>query len=126
LYEFVDKKHFKKGYGELMYDMKPSFVKISDNSVKIRTIKALIKWSLDVYAHNQYIIKCETSTKRGRFHSVFWTSSDTQYDRSVQKWKEMFQTCVAQIENEVAYRPGKVGMCDARDDFEEKSSILLV
>lgn len=125
LYEFVHKKHFKKGYGEFMYDQKASFVKVSHDSVKIRTVKALIKWSIDVYSHNSFIIRCETCVKKGRCSSVFWHSSDAQYDRSLQQWKKRFKACITQIRDEVAYRPGKVGMCDARNDFE-KISLLLV
>lgn len=124
LYDFVNTKCFLKKYREFMYNNKPCFLVVSNDSVQIRSLKALVKWSIDVYSHNQYIIRCETSVKRRRCYSVFWTSGDTRYDRSVRRWKEHFRTCVTQIRDEVAFRPGKVGMCDARQDFEEMKSLL--
>lgn len=124
LYEFVSNKHFKKQYKEFRYDTKPSLVNVSDNSVKIRTVKALFKWSIDIYSHNRYIVRCETCLKKGHCGSMFWSSSDIIYDRFSQQWKNRFEACLSQIQNEVAYRPGKIGMMCARDDFERQFLLL--
>lgn len=124
LYNFVSKRQFKKKYGELAYDTKPSFLKISDDRVQIRTLKALFKWSIEVYSQNRYIIDFDTQMNRRKSFTVFRCSSDSQHDRSSRRWKQIFDTCVVQIRDEVAFRPGKIGMTSACEHFQH--SLLLL
>lgn len=117
LWTFITKREFTKRYTDFTYDdHKQCFVKTSSTTVRIRTLKSLIRWSLEVYSRDMYITHCQTSFKRKS--SVFTVSSEcTTYDRYRQYVKTTFDKCVDEINNEVAYRPHKAGMISARDDF---------
>lgn len=122
LFDFVKRKKFIMKYEEFDYDDKASFVNLSHDSVNIRTLLSLVKWSIIIYSQNKYIIECQTSKKH--CFSVFTYSSHQDHDRFRNMHKQQFDTCVSQIRDEVAYRPGKTGMVDACDHFQSISSLL--
>lgn len=118
LYDFLKKKTFQKIYIDLRYNHKPAFVVHSRDSVCIRTIMALMKWSLEVYGTDRYITSCQTQMRK--YYTVFTTSYDETHDCFSRYWKKMFDVCVSQVRDEVAYRPGMAGMIDAQDDFHAR------
>jgi len=97
LFDLLKTKTNKKKYKELNYGNKASFEIDPSNAdrVKIRTLKALLKWSIEVYRQDTYIIGCETSKKH--CYSVFTYSSHDDHDRFRKYWKQRFDTCTSKI-----------------------------
>lgn len=124
LFDLLNIKTHKKKYKELNYGSKASFEIYPSNTdrVKIRTLKALLKWSIDVYRHDKYIIGCETHVKH--CYSLFTSSCDDDHDRFKKYWKRQYDASVSRIRDEVAYRPGKIGMMSACDDFHTCSKAM--
>jgi hypothetical protein len=94
------------------------FKKHSSHEVRLSTFQGLVEWSFEVYKRGDFIVGCSTSPlERDHLQSVFTSSSDPQYDHFQVKIKKAFHTCLEEIRDEVAFRPGNVSMLSARDDF---------
>lgn len=120
LFDLLKKKTHQKKYEELKYGSKASLVIDSSNPerVRIRTLKALLKWSIEIYRKEKYIIGCETHMKHR--YSVFTSASHDDHDRFRKYWKQQWDVCISQVRDEVAYRPGNIGMMCASDDFHTR------
>jgi hypothetical protein len=116
VYVFLQKKHHTRDYE------KDDFETISVESVRIRTYKALIKWSLESYTQDQSIYRCDTNYDE--CYSEFTSSHDETYDRYKKMMKKKFTECIKEIHEEVAFRPHMVEMLSAQNDFEYHSSLL--
>lgn len=124
LFTFIKNNIHTKAYADLNYiDHKSCFAKHSSHEVRLSTFGALVKWSLQVYTRGDFMTECRTPLGRHRHHSIFTSSSDPQHDQFHTMMKNAFHTCLTEIRNEVAYRPGNVSMLNARDNFQ--SSLLL-
>ena len=125
LYTFLKNKEFQKRFTDFNFRWgdKPSFERVSDDVVCIRTVKALVKWSLEVYKHDGYIIQCRTNYRK--YISMFTRSSHQDYDCFSRRLKKQFDVCLHQIREEVAYRPGMVGMLSTQEEFARKSQLLV-
>jgi hypothetical protein len=97
--------------------------KQSSHEVRLSTFRGLVEWSFEVYRRGDFIVGCSTPLGHHNHHSIFTSSSDPQHDHFHVKIKKAFHTCLEEIRDEVAYRPGNVSMLSARDDFH--SSLLL-
>jgi hypothetical protein len=122
LFTFIKNNIHSKRYTDLNYDHRKCFEKQSLHKVRLSTFGGLVKWSLEVYKRGDFIVGCSTP-HLARSHSIFTSSSDPQHDHFHVKIKKAFHTCLEEIRDEVAYRPGNVSMLSARDDFH--SSLLL-
>jgi hypothetical protein len=124
LLDLLKIKIHKKKYKELNYRSKAPFEIDPSNAdrVKIRTLKALLKWSIEIYRHDKYIVGCETHVKH--CYSLFTSSCDDDHDRFKKYWKRQYDASVSLVRDEVAYRPGNIGMMSACDDFHTHAQVM--
>jgi len=98
------------------YKLKPGIKIISDTCADIRCCDAMIKLSIKVYQNNKEISEILQTKKWNR---IIWKSLDHNITlKKIQtSFQSIFNLCLDEIKNEVAYRPGKCKMLQSQEDF---------
>jgi hypothetical protein len=92
-------------------------------SLKIIAIKEMNIQHTEDYTDNKIILW--TRMRKPSFAKQYSNKIDEQYQYRVEKnkWKDEFKNVLCEIQDEVAYRPGKCKMFEAMDDFYTKMTL---
>jgi hypothetical protein len=92
--------------------------RISDTIADIRSCTAMIKLSMNIYRNSNKIINI-FRTKNNKWNRICWERNDHQdtFEKIQKPYKSIFDNCIDQIKNDVAFRPGKWKMKEAELHF---------
>jgi len=118
LFYYVIKKNNRSIYGSYLYKEKPMERRISEKIAEIRSGNAMIKLSMDIYHNSNKIINI-IRTKNHKWNRIYWENNDHKdtFQKIQTPYRSIFDDCINEIKNEVAFRPGKWKMLEAESHF---------
>lgn len=121
LFDFVKAvtNHDRGPYISYHWDIRPNFIVDGPRSAKVKMPDAALKLSMEVYGRGEEFHEMESVVrKRLEYTKVSWGPMCSLYEeRLEQQSRKIFRGVLEDIDNEVAFRPGRVGMEEACEDF---------